>query len=131
MDVEEVFHTAGATATTPATYKRVGTITGLKYEKEEQYRTLHQTTWPGVLKQIRDANIRNYNIYLAEISGKLYLFSYFEFVGKDMDKELGAIGNDATTRRWWQQTDPCQIPFPAAAAKHQIWDGMEEVFHMD
>ncbi|MCX6998215.1 MAG: L-rhamnose mutarotase [Kiritimatiellaeota bacterium] len=44
---------------------------------------------------------------------------------------MARIGADDVTRRWRQQTDPCQLPLPAAAAKKQIWDGMEEVFHTD
>ena len=132
-EIEEVFHSDGAkdVIPDPACYKRFGTITGLKYEKEEEYRTLHQTTWPGVLKQIKEANIRNYSIYLVEIQDKLYLMSYLEYAGKSMDSDFANIGKDATTRRWWKHTDPCQIPLPGAAAKGKIWDDMEEVFTME
>ncbi|MFC1497053.1 L-rhamnose mutarotase [Verrucomicrobiota bacterium] len=130
-NAEEVFHSDGAIDVVPEKVVRIGTITGLKYEKEAYYRTLHQTTWPGVLKQIKDANIRNYSIYLKKIKGKLYLLSYFEYVGKDMNKDFAKIGEDATTRRWWKQTDDCQIPLPAAEKKKEIWDSMTEVFHCD
>lgn len=128
-DMELVFHTPGACDRTPAQIRRMASVTGLKLDKEEHYRTLHQTTWPGVLKQIKDANIRNYSIFLKDIGDKLYLFSYFEYVGEDFDGDMARIGEDPITRRWWQQTDPCQIPLPDAAAKKAIWSGMTEIFH--
>lgn len=128
---EEVFHTDGAAGQPAMKLQRLGTITGLKPEKEAWYRTLHQTPWPGVNEQIRNCKIRNYSIYLKEINGKLYLLSYFEYLGDDLTADGANMAKDSVTRRWWQQTDPCQIPFPAAAEKKQIWDGMEEVFHMD
>ena len=133
-DMEEVFHSDGAMDVKPAkAIRRFASVTGLKLDKEAYYRTLHQTTWPGVLKQIREANIRNYSIYLKDIGEKLYLFSYFEYVGADFDGDMAKIGEDPTTRRWWRQTDDCQIPLPEAAVdasgKKGPWVGMEEVFH--
>ena len=126
---EEVFHTAGAADRPVKQVRRFGTITGLRLEEEGWYRTLHQTAWPGVLQAIHDANIRNYSIYLKKIGDKLFLFSYFEYIGDDFTADMAKIAADDVTRRWWQQTDPCQLPLPAAAAKKQIWDDMEEVFH--
>jgi len=134
-DMEEVFFTAGAADVKPAAIRRFASVTGLKLEKEEQYRTLHQTTWPGVLKQIKDANLRNYAIYLKDLGDKLYLFSYFEYVGADFEGDMAKIGEDPTTRRWWKLTDACQIPLPDAPVdangKKGPWSGMEEVFHTD
>ena len=130
-DMEEVFHTAGAVDVTPRQVRRFGTVTGLSFEKEAWYRTLHQTPWPGVQRQIREANIRNYSIYLKKIGDKLYLLSYFEYVGDNFEADMERMKHDDVTQRWWQQTDPCQLPLPAAAAKKQIWDGMAEVFHAD
>jgi L-rhamnose mutarotase len=128
-DLEEVFHTDGADDVAPAAIKRYASVTGLKLEKEAHYRTLHQTTWPSVLKQIKDANIRNYSIYLKDLGDKLYLFSYFEYVGSDFEGDMAAIAEDPATRRWWGQTDACQIPLPDAKEKGEMWSGMEEVFH--
>ncbi len=130
-DLEEVFHTEGAIETTPKQVRRCAAITGLKFEKEACCRALLHAPWPGVLKQIHDANIRNYSIYLKDVGDKLYLFSYFEYVGDNFEADMAKISEDPTTRRWRQQTDPCQIPFPAAAAKGKIWEDMEEVFHAD
>ena len=130
-DAEEVFHTDGAADLKSAKLQRFGTITGLKYEKEAWYRTLHQTPWPQVNRQIVACQIRNYSIYLKEIDGKLYLLSYFEYLGDNIAADGANMAKDSVTQRWWKQTDPCQIPFPAAAAKEKIWDDMEEVYHLD
>ncbi|QPH41923.1 L-rhamnose mutarotase [Pedobacter endophyticus] len=110
---------------------RFGSVTGLKPEKANYYKELHAAAWPDVLKKIKECNIRNYSIYLKEIEGKPYLFSYFEYTGTDFEADMKKMAADATTRRWWKETDPCQMPLPDAAAKGDIWSGMEEVFHAD
>lgn len=132
-DVEEVFYTEGAAdvVPTPEKYKRIGMITGLKPEKEAEYRTLHATTWPGVLKGIKDGNLRNFTIRLADIGGSLYLIGYLEYVGKDADADDAAGKALPVNKRWWKFTDACQQPLPAAAAKGGIWDGLDEIWHLD
>ncbi len=46
---------------------RYGSVIGLKPEKLEEYKELHANVWPGVLKKIKECNIRNYSIYLCEL----------------------------------------------------------------
>lgn len=111
--------------------QRYGSITGLKPEKIPYYKELHEAVWPGVLKQIKDSNIQNYSIYLQEIDGKYFLFSYFEYTGDDFEADMKKMAADPETQRWWKETDPTQIPLPDAAANNQIWSRMEEVFHQD
>jgi L-rhamnose mutarotase len=36
---------------------------------------------------------------------------------------------DSTTQRWWEETDPCQLPLPEALANGQVWTKMEELFY--
>lgn len=132
-DVEEVFFTDGDADTVPTAekYTRTGMITGLKPEKEAEYRTLHATTWPGVLKGIKDGHLRNFNICLTEIDDHLYLIGYLEYVGKDAAAD-GAAGKILpVNKRWWKYTDACQQPLPAAAAKGEIRDAMTEIYHLD
>lgn len=111
--------------------KRVGMVTGLNPEKAAYYKELHAATWEGVLAAIEQYNIRNFSIYLKEIDGKLYLFSYYEYIGDDYEADMKRIAADPTTQRWWAETDPCQLPLSEAAAKGEIWTPMEEVFHTD
>ena len=108
--------------------ERYGMVTGLKREKMAYYKELHTAVWPGVLKKIKECNIQNYSIYLKEIEGKPYLFSYFEYTGNDFDADMKKMAADTTTQRWWRETDPTQVPLPDAAEKKQTWSRMEEVF---
>ncbi len=110
---------------------RFGMVTGIKPEKIAYYKELHANTWEGVLKKIKECNIENYSIYLQKLGDKYFLFSYYEYVGNDYEEDMEKIAADTTTQRWWQETDPCQLPLPEAAAQNQVWTTMEEVFHTD
>ena len=128
----------GTTAASPETtitadkkVERFGMVTGLKPEKLAYYKELHAAAWPAVLKKIKECNIQNYSIYLKDIEGKPYLFSYFEYVGNDFDADMNKMAADTTTQRWWRETDPTQVPLPDAIAKKQTWSRMEEVFFLE
>ena len=109
--------------------KRYGMVTGLKPEKLAYYKQLHAQAWPAVLAKITECNIRNYSIYLQYIDGKPYLFSYFEYTGRNFEADMKKMAADSVTQRWWRETDPCQLPLPEAAEAGQIWSEAEEVFH--
>jgi L-rhamnose mutarotase len=109
--------------------QRYGMVTGLRPGEMAYYKKLHAAVWPGVLKKIKECNIRNYSIYVQKIEDKYYLFSYFEYTGNNFDKDMAKMAADTTTQRWWRETNPAQIPLPEAAARKQIWQNMEEVFH--
>jgi L-rhamnose mutarotase len=113
-----------------AKVRRFGNVIGLRPEKKDYYVKLHANTWPGVLDQIRKSNIRNYSIYLAELQGKLYLFSYFEYVGDDFEADMKKMAEDPVTQRWWKETDPCQFRLPGTPEGQQ-WLNIPEVFHTD
>lgn len=106
--------------------RRVGTVIRLRPEKEAEYRRLHAAVWPDVLAALHRARIRNYSIFLRD--GQL--FSYYEYTGDDLDRDLAELARDEPTRRWWELTDPCQQPV-AGAAEGEWWAPMEEVFHDD
>jgi L-rhamnose mutarotase len=110
---------------------RYGMVTGLRPEKIEQYKKLHASPWPAVQKRISECNIHNYSIYLQKIEDHYYLFSYFEYTGKNFDADMKIMAADTATQRWWRETDPCQLPLKEALAKHQIWTSMSEVFHQE
>ena len=124
-----LFVICGCTAQKPQKVERYGMVIGLKPEKIAEYKKLHANAWPPVLEQIKKSNIRNYSIYLKEIEpGKWYLFSYFEYVGNDFDADMKAMAKDATTQKWWKETDPCQTPIKTHK-KGEKWSSMEEVFY--
>jgi L-rhamnose mutarotase len=110
---------------------RYGMVIALKPEKIAKYKELHAAVWTGVLKKIKECHIRNYSIYLREVEpGKFYLFSYFEYTGRDFEADMARMAADPTTQRWWKETDPCQYAIPTHGPK-EWWARMEEVFHTD
>lgn len=111
--------------------KRYGMVIGLKKAKLKEYVKLHAAVWPDVLKQITRSKIRNYSIYLRKLpDGKHYLFSYFEYVGRNFAADMAKMAADPTTQRWWKLCGPCQAPL-ADRGPGQWWAEMEEVFHHD
>lgn len=111
--------------------KRYGSIIGVRAEKLKEYKRLHAAVWPEVLKTIKDCNIRNYSIYLRKLpDGKHYLFSYFEYTGKNFKADMKKMAADPVTRKWWSVCIPCQEPLPDRA-KDEWWADMEEVFHQE
>jgi len=106
--------------------KRYGTIIKVKLDKLEEYKKLHANVWEGVLKTIKDCNIRNYSIFYRDG----LLFSYFEYIGEDFDKDMQKMKEDPITQEWWKLTNPCQEPIETAK-ENEWWAKMEEVFHCD
>ena len=98
--------------------------TGLRKEREVDYRLLHNKVWPGVVDAIGESGIDRFDVFLIELDDQLYLFSLFEFIGKDFAKDTGAMARNPVNQRWWKATDPCQEPLPAAAARKEVWDPM-------
>jgi L-rhamnose mutarotase len=118
---------AGCAAPAP---RHFAWVTGLKPDKAEYYRQLHAHPWPAVNRKIKECHIRNYSIHEREIDGKLYLFSYLEYTGKDFDADMKKMAADPDTQRWWKETDPCQQPLSDAAAKGKIWSDTTEVYFL-
>ena len=111
--------------------KRYGMVIGLRAEKIDEYKKLHAAVWPDVLKMIHACNIRNYSIYLRQLDdGRHYLFSYFEYVGKDFAGDMAKMAVDPTTQKWWSVCKPCQQPLDRRTPD-EWWASMEEVFHED
>lgn len=115
----------------PATdnIRRCASVNRLRPEFETQYRELHADAWPAILDRLRRSHIQNYSIYLHEINGSKFLFSYFEYTGTDYAADMQAIADDPETRRWWSFTDPCQDPLPEVLPDGN-WADMEMLFLM-
>jgi L-rhamnose mutarotase len=108
---------------------RYGSVIGIREEKIEEYRKLHEAAWPGVLAMIEECNIRNYSIYLRRLpDGKHYLFSYFEYIGEDFAGDMAKMAADPLTQEWWECCKPCHEPLPDRA-DGEWWAAMTEVFH--
>jgi L-rhamnose mutarotase len=111
--------------------QRLGSVIGLKSEKLEEYKKLHAAIWPEVAKAVREANIRNYSIYLRKMpDGSHYLFSYLEYVGTDYQADMAKLAANPKVKEWWKVTNPCQQPL-AGSKPSDWWASMEEVFHQE
>ena len=106
--------------------QRFASVIGIKPEHQAEYERLHADVWPDVLAQIATSNIRNYSIYRY---GEL-LFSYFEYVGDDFDRDMAKMAEDPTTQRWWDVCKPLQAPL-SDRAEGEWWASIPEVFHVD
>ncbi len=99
-------------------------VTTLRPEKEQEYRTLHQTVWPGVVDQLIRSNNRNLSVFLATLGDELVEFLYLEYVGDDREADEAMSQSDEINQRWWRLTDACQKPLPGVDG---IWDLMTPV----
>ena len=114
-----------------ASVKYYGSVIEIKPAMEEKYRQLHSDVWPEVKAAIAKAQIRNYHIFVAELAGKRYLFSFFEYTGTEPEADFGRMAQDPTIRdKWWPLTDACQIRLPGTPTNQQ-WLAMEQVMHID
>ena len=94
------------------TATRYGTVIRVKPEKLDEYKALHANPWSGVNKMIRECNIRNYSIYYRDG----YLFSYFEYTGKDFEADMQKMALDSLTQEWWKLFQDLSLPVKHANA---------------
>ncbi|MBU4283547.1 MAG: L-rhamnose mutarotase [Nanoarchaeota archaeon] len=106
--------------------KRYGSVIKIKPKKLEEYKKIHANIWPEVAKMITECNIRNYSIFHKDG----FLFSYFEYIGKNYESDMVKMAADSTTQEWWDVCMPMQEPLDTRK-KGEWWAEMEEVFHQD
>ncbi len=106
--------------------QRLASVIRLDPEGVEEYERLHSDAWPGVLAKISECNIRNYSIYRYG----LLLFSYFEYVGDDIDADMAKMGEDQTTQDWWAVCKPLQRQVDEVVGD-EWWHTIPEIFHHD
>ena len=108
--------------------QRMGMVIGIRPEKIADYKALHAAAWPGVLKRIEEANIRNYTIFLREPEN--LLFGYWEYTGSDYPADMKTLGELAVTKQWLALVEPCQAKL-VSAGPDEWWSMMPEVYHLD
>lgn len=106
--------------------KRIASVIGIEDENIERYEQLHAEVWPLVLERLKSSNIRNYSIFRY----KNILFSYLEYAGDDLERDMKDISDDLTTQEWWKLCIPLQTPFSERKVG-EWWMEIEEVFHLD
>lgn len=106
--------------------ERHGSIIRVRPDRLEDYKDCHAAVWPSVLDMIKKCNIQNYSIYYKDG----FLFSYFEYTGKNFDADMQKMADDPETQKWWDFVKPMQEPLETRA-DGEWWAEMEEVFHLD
>ncbi|MGO9242186.1 MAG: L-rhamnose mutarotase [Bryobacteraceae bacterium] len=106
--------------------QRYGMVLRLRPEATVEYKRYHASVWPEVLATITACNIRNYSIYFHDG----YLFSYFEYHGRDFRADMDLMAADPKTQEWWAIMKPLQDPLPTRRPG-EWWADMEEVFHLE
>jgi L-rhamnose mutarotase len=113
-----------------STCKRVGWVIEIEEKNIAEYKALHANAWPKVLKTLKEHNIQNYSIFLGEIErNRYYLFSYFEYVGNDMEADMKEIGEQPIMKKWLEKCSPLQKPIETRK-DGEWWHDLEQVFYM-
>lgn len=111
--------------------QRLGSVVQIKPECIDEYCRLHANTWPEVLKQNSDSNLKNYNIFLRQLpDGRHYLFSYVEYWGDDFEKDMELMAQNPAVQKWWELCKPMHIPFEDRK-EGEWWASMDSVFYQD
>jgi L-rhamnose mutarotase len=110
---------------------RHGMVIRLRTDRIEEYRRLHSSVWPDVLRILTDCHVQNYSIFLRPLDdGNHDLFSYFEYAGSDFAADMSRMAADSVTQKWWEVCKPCQEPL-TSRLEGEWWSDMPEVFHHD
>ena len=123
LQMEWINYIRGRDVDDPATSELM-IVTTIIPEKEAEYRSLHQTVWPGVVDQVIRSWSRDLCIFLAEIDGLLVEFLYVEYVGTYREKDDAMSQSDIINHRWWKLTDACQTGLPGVEGN---WVEMEQL----
>lgn len=89
-----------------------------------------------VADAIRQANIRNYSIFITKINKVYYAIRYFDYVGKNFDVDWMDLERNKTFTQWRNACEECQLPLPAdkteGSAISMLWElNAEEVFYQE
>jgi L-rhamnose mutarotase len=104
--------------------QRFGAVIGIKPEKIAEYKRLHTGDNVTVRDLLRKAHLSNNSIFLHEIDGKWYEFSYWEYVGEDYEADMAALAAEPRYQAWLKVCDAMQIPLKGEKG----WATMERVY---
>ncbi|TFK34896.1 rhamnose mutarotase [Crucibulum laeve] len=118
--------------TTPHT-KRVCQIIKLKPASIAEYKSLHNSVWPGVLAALERAHIVDYSIH--HYPPLQLLIATFKYTGTDYEGDMAHVAKDPETQKWWKITDGMQDSFveDAEGSGKEVpwWQELEEIFRFE
>jgi len=95
----------------------------LKKGFEQEYKARHDALWPEMLKELEDAGISDYSIYLDEET--LTLFAFQKLKAFHTSAELPS---KAIVQKWWKYMGDIM---ETNSDGSPVAIGLTEVFHMD
>lgn len=104
--------------------ERVAMVINVRPECRADYLRLHENPDPAVMKAIREANHRDYTIFIL---GNL-LVCTFTYTGDDLDADRARLRANPELQDWMQKTTAMQEQFEIAQ-KGNWWSVMDEVLH--
>jgi L-rhamnose mutarotase len=102
---------------------RYGLRSVLKYDKLDEYISLHKNAWPEMIKAMQESNITNYTIF---IDGN-ELFTYYDYTGTQYNKDMLKMDKNPTMEKWCEFTKPCFVKYPDGV----FYKNMKEIFHFE
>ena len=103
--------------------KRVAFSMRLKEGFEAEYKKRHDEIWPELVKEIEEAGIYDYSIYLEKKT--LILFGFHKL--KDHNS-AGDLASKKIVQKWWEYMGDLMATNPDGSPMQFI---LNEVFHMD
>ena len=96
---------------------RVGRIAIIEPQKVDQFKKQHNRTKPGLQKNMKEQNVRNYSLYLKDLGDQtLAVFAYFETPEDTYDSDILPGGKELN----W--TDVEQVFYQAGRTdRHGNW----------
>jgi L-rhamnose mutarotase len=95
----------------------------LKPGFEAEYKKRHDEIWPALVKELEDAGISDYSIYLDEASLTLFAFQKVKDHGTS-----GQLPSREIVKKWWKYMADLMETNPDSSPKVTT---LREVFHMD
>ena len=113
------------TANGPKEPQRFGAVIGIKPEKIAEYTRLHTGDNCTIRDLLRKVNIGTNSIFLHEIEGKWYEFSYMEYIGDDYEGDMAKLVAEPRYQAWLNICDAMQIPLKG----QKSWAPMKQIFY--
>ena len=95
----------------------------LKKGFEKEYEKRHDEIWPELVKELEDAGVFDYSIYLEEETLTLFAFQKL----KDHNS-AGTLAEKAIVQKWWKYMGDIMETNEDSSPK--VYP-LKEVFHMD
>jgi L-rhamnose mutarotase len=97
----------------------------LRPEKEAFWIEIHENTWPELLEILKRYHVQNYSIFLHDGC----LFSYFEYTGDNLEKDLAEASTLETVQKWDKVSGECfEYKNPGDSSP---WSVMKSVFFLE